>query len=151
MINSWRWPVTIPETQNSLSFLCSLWSWLWTWPECKMKFWYKDLKGKRKMWFLRLKLILFPRQHQKKKISGHKSGLTPLSTLLYFYCFCYLYFVKYFVSLICYLSGILFVWLILHYICIALFVFHRICYSLVLIRSLLHIFNNKIYFPKRSN
>ena len=36
------------------------------------------------MWFLRLKLILFPRQHQKKKISGHKSGLTPLSTLLYF-------------------------------------------------------------------
>ena len=119
--------------------------------KCKMKFWYKDLKGKRKMWFLRLKLILFPRQHQKKKISGHKSGLTPLSTLLYFYRFCYLYLVKYFVSLICYLSGILFVWLILHYICIALFVFHRICYSLVLIRSLLHIFNNKIYFPKRSN
>ena len=55
--------------------------------KCKMKFWYKDLKGKRKMWFLRLKLILFPRQHQKKKISGHKSGLTPLSTLLYLFFF----------------------------------------------------------------
>ena len=39
------------------------------------------------MWFLRLKLILFPRQHQKKKISGHKSGLTPLSTLLYLFFF----------------------------------------------------------------
>ena len=37
--------------------------------------------------FLRLKLIWSPRQHQKKQISGHKTGLTPVSTLLFQFFF----------------------------------------------------------------
>ena len=76
------------------------------------------------MWFLRLKLILFPRQHQKKKISGHKSGLTPLSTLLYFYRFLLLVFCEVF----CFFD-LLFVWYTVCLINFALYLYCIICIS----------------------
>ena len=47
----------------------------------------KIAKESGKCDFLRLKLIWSPRQHQKKQISGHKTGLTPVSTLLFQFFF----------------------------------------------------------------